>query len=244
MSVTTYLLTPQSTVLLKKLTGSQLVQKFPAFYGTRRSITTFTSASHPSLSWARSIQSMPPHPTSWRPILILSSQLRLNLPSGLVPLDFSTKTLYTPLLSPLRASCPSRDYCVIKLNSCILKHLLAFSKSCIPPSIFHDGTSNTSPSLPSKYFPSSLTKHPTTWSHTVSYTDSAVRQSHKHINPTNPGSPPPPPTKKKRKLHSSVMLLCLSIIKSHSKRLRKFTAFNAHVGARWSGSCSVKAYGE
>ena len=30
----TYLLTPWSRVLLEKLTGSQLVKKFPAFYGT------------------------------------------------------------------------------------------------------------------------------------------------------------------------------------------------------------------
>jgi len=68
-----------------KLTGSQLVKKFPAFYGTRRFITAFTSARHLSLSWARSIQSVPPHPTSWRSILILSSHLRLGLPSGLLP---------------------------------------------------------------------------------------------------------------------------------------------------------------
>jgi hypothetical protein len=40
----TYLLTPRSTVLLEKLTGFQLVKKFPAFYGTRRFITAFTSA--------------------------------------------------------------------------------------------------------------------------------------------------------------------------------------------------------
>jgi hypothetical protein len=30
----THLLTPYSTVLLEKLTGLQLVKKFPAFYGT------------------------------------------------------------------------------------------------------------------------------------------------------------------------------------------------------------------
>ena len=30
-----YLLIPRSTVLLEKLTGCQLVKKFPAFYGTR-----------------------------------------------------------------------------------------------------------------------------------------------------------------------------------------------------------------
>jgi hypothetical protein len=39
----TYLLTPCSTVLLEKLTSLQLVKKFPAFYGTRRYITAFTS---------------------------------------------------------------------------------------------------------------------------------------------------------------------------------------------------------
>jgi hypothetical protein len=34
----TYLLTPRSRVLLEKLTCSQLVKKFPAYYGTRRFI--------------------------------------------------------------------------------------------------------------------------------------------------------------------------------------------------------------
>jgi len=46
----TYFLTPWSRVLLEKLTGSQLVKKFPTFYGTRRFITAFTSARHLSLS--------------------------------------------------------------------------------------------------------------------------------------------------------------------------------------------------
>ena len=55
-----------------------------------------SSARHLSLSWASSIQSIPPHPTSWRSILILSSHLQLGLPSGLFPPDFPTKTLYTP----------------------------------------------------------------------------------------------------------------------------------------------------
>ena len=51
------------------------------------------------------IQSLPPHLTSWRSLLILSSRLRLGLPSGLFPSGFPTKTMYTPLLSPLRATC-------------------------------------------------------------------------------------------------------------------------------------------
>ena len=50
-----YLLTPRSRVLLEKLTGFQLVKKFPAFYGTRKFITAFTSVGHLSLSWASSI---------------------------------------------------------------------------------------------------------------------------------------------------------------------------------------------
>jgi hypothetical protein len=73
----TNLPTPCSTVLLEKLTGFQIVKKFPAFYGTRRFITAFTSARHLSLSSARPIQSTPSQPTSWRIILILSSHLRL-----------------------------------------------------------------------------------------------------------------------------------------------------------------------
>ena len=89
----TYLLTPRSRVLVEKLTGSQLVKKFTIFYGTRGFITTFTCARHPSLSWASSIQSMPPHPTSWRSILILSSHLHLGLPSGLFP-SIPTNTTY------------------------------------------------------------------------------------------------------------------------------------------------------
>ena len=55
----TYFFTPCSRVILEKLTGSQLVKKSPAFHGTRRFITAFTSARHLSLSWARSIQSIP-----------------------------------------------------------------------------------------------------------------------------------------------------------------------------------------
>jgi len=103
----TYILTPWSRVLLNKLTSFQLVKIFPAFYGTRRFITTFTSARHLSLSWARSIQSVPPHPTSRRSILILSFHLCLGLPSGLFPSGFPTKTLYKPLFSPIRATCPA-----------------------------------------------------------------------------------------------------------------------------------------
>ena len=85
-----FLLTPWCRVLIEKLTGLKLV-KFPAFHGIRRFITALTSVRRLSLSWASPIQSIYPHPTSWR-----STHLCLGLPSGLLPSGFPTKTLYTP----------------------------------------------------------------------------------------------------------------------------------------------------
>ena len=82
-------------------------QEIPRILWNPRFITAFTSARHLSLSWASLIQSIPTHPTSWRSILILSSHLRLGLPNGLFPSGFPTKTLYTPLHSPVRATCPA-----------------------------------------------------------------------------------------------------------------------------------------
>ena len=101
------ILTPWCRDLLENLTGLQLVKKFPAFHGTRRFITALTSVRHFSLSWASPIQSIYPHPTSWRSILILSTHLRLGLTSGLFPAGFPTKNLYTLLSSPIRATCPA-----------------------------------------------------------------------------------------------------------------------------------------
>ena len=100
ISYLTSLLTPWCRVLLEKLTGLQLVKKFPAYHGTRMFITTLTSVRQLSLSWTSPIQSIYPHPTSWRSILILFTHLRLGLPSGLLPSGFPTKTLYTPSPHP------------------------------------------------------------------------------------------------------------------------------------------------
>jgi hypothetical protein len=96
-----------SLVLLEKLTGSQLVKKFSAFYGTQRFITAFTRARHLSLSWDTSIQSILPHPTSWKYSLISSSHLGLGFSSGLFLHVSSPKTLYTPLLFPIHATFPA-----------------------------------------------------------------------------------------------------------------------------------------
>jgi hypothetical protein len=52
----------------------------------------------PILSQLNLVQT--PHPTSWKPILILCSHLRLDLPNGLLNSSFPTKHLYAPLLTP------------------------------------------------------------------------------------------------------------------------------------------------
>ena len=101
-----YLLSPWSRVLLQKLTVPQLVKKFPTFYGTRRFITAFTSTHHLSLSWARSIQSMPlSH--------FLKICLNITLPSTSasskwpLTLRCPNQNLSAPLLSPIPATCPA-----------------------------------------------------------------------------------------------------------------------------------------
>ena len=124
----TYLLTPWCRVLLEKLTGLQLDKKFPAFHGTQRFITALTSVRHLSLFWDSPIQSIYPHPTSWRSILILSTHLRLGLPISLLPSGFPSKALYTPLSSPTRATCPT--------------HLILTSKCHNVRSLAHNSVTN------------------------------------------------------------------------------------------------------
>ena len=152
-----YLLTPWCRVLHEKLTGLQLVKKFPAFHGTRRFITALTSVRQLSLSWASPIQSIYPHPTSWRSILILSTHLHLGLPSGLLPSGFPIKPLYTPLSSPIRATCPAHlilldfitrttlgeDYKSFSSSLCNLPHSSVTSSLLRPNILLNTIFSNT-----------------------------------------------------------------------------------------------------
>ena len=97
----TYLLTPWCGVLLEKLTDLQQVKKFPVFHRTQRFINALISVRQLYLSWATPIQSIYPHPTSWRSVLILYTHLHLGLHRGVFASGFPTKTLYTTLNSAL-----------------------------------------------------------------------------------------------------------------------------------------------
>jgi len=138
--ILTYLLTPWRRVLLEKLTSSQPIKKFTTFYGTRRFITAFTHARYLSLSLARSIQSIVSHPTSWRSILVLSSHLRLGLPSGHFPSGLPAKSLHTSLLSPIRATCRAslysiwslEQYCVSSTDHWAPHHMFFLSFYLVP----------------------------------------------------------------------------------------------------------------
>jgi hypothetical protein len=68
---------------LKSWLSLSLSKNIPLSYGTRRFITVFTKARHWTLSWASRIQFAPSIPISLRSISMLSSHLRLRLPSGL-----------------------------------------------------------------------------------------------------------------------------------------------------------------
>jgi len=86
----------------------QPVNKFPEFYGAWRGITAFTSAHHLSLSWARSIQSMPPSHS-------LKLHFNITLPS--TPESFKgSYSRRSPYKIPVyTSSAPIRATCLVHL---------------------------------------------------------------------------------------------------------------------------------
>jgi len=92
-------LTPRSKGFLENLTASQPIKKFPELYGTQRFHYLFTSARHMPIYCVTVI--IPRHPSPFTEhYLILSSNLRLRVPSDLFLPGFPTKTLHAFLCSP------------------------------------------------------------------------------------------------------------------------------------------------
>ena len=84
--------------------NSQLVKKFPTFSGTGRFITALTTVRHlsPNTGLKKPVRASPSH--FLKIVWILSSHLGIGLPSDLLPSGFPTKTVYTQLLAPIRAT--------------------------------------------------------------------------------------------------------------------------------------------
>jgi hypothetical protein len=85
-------------------------KKISEFYGTPCFTTAPTTTCHLSQFWARSIQLTSSQPISFRSTLTLTSHLHLGLPGGLFLSGFPTKTLYEPVLSPLKCHMPHSSH--------------------------------------------------------------------------------------------------------------------------------------
>ena len=107
MDVISYLLTPYSIVLLEKLTGSQLVKKFPAFYGAPKVHyrTHKRPPPVPILSQLDPVHTL----TSYFPKihLIIISPSTPRSPKWLLSFRFPHQTLCRTLLSTIRATRPA-----------------------------------------------------------------------------------------------------------------------------------------
>jgi hypothetical protein len=108
---------------LKKLTSWRRHQLYSYSYGTRR----FTSL--PPLSWARWTQTFPPHSISLRPILILSTHLRLGPPSSLFRFGFHTNIPYPFLFSYIRVTCPTHHILVLMILIIVDEEFTIWSSS-------------------------------------------------------------------------------------------------------------------
>jgi hypothetical protein len=100
----TYLITPWSRVLFWEDNRLAASQEIPHILWNPKVLYRIHKCPSPVLILS---QLDPIHTPTSHSILMFSSHLRLGLPSGLFPWGFPTKTLYTPLLCPVRSTYPT-----------------------------------------------------------------------------------------------------------------------------------------
>jgi hypothetical protein len=98
-------LTPCNRVLLKKLIVTQLVKKFPDFYGTLSFISLFTKPATYTCHKTNPVLNLPPCFSKIHYNIV--SHLRVGLPSTLFLSGFPTKILYTSAFFRLYMPRPS-----------------------------------------------------------------------------------------------------------------------------------------
>ena len=123
-----YLLTAWCRVLLEKLTGLQLVNKFPAFlrnpkvhYCTHKRPPPVPILGQPNPVHIPTSHLLQIHPNIIHPSTPRSSQWSLSL-------RFPHQDLYAPLSSPIRATCPAH----LILEKHVTKILKCFTISAAP----------------------------------------------------------------------------------------------------------------
>jgi hypothetical protein len=173
-------LTPWSRVLPEKLKRPKLLVKFPAFYGTRRFITAFTTARPvPILSQIDTVYV--PHPNSQGSILILFSIFAWVFQVVLFPQVSPVSPLCTsPLPHTCHMSCPSQsswfdprmifveEYSTQSCLLCSLLHSPA-TPSLLGPNILLSTLFSNVPSLHSSLNVSDQVSHPYKTTGKISY---------------------------------------------------------------------------
>jgi hypothetical protein len=105
--------------VLNKAVVAQLFKNFPEYYEHLQDSSYHIQKSSTLISILNQIIQFIPHHIFVRSILIISSHLHQGVPSGLVPSDLPTDTMYAFLFPPIRATCLNLDFIILIMDRSI-----------------------------------------------------------------------------------------------------------------------------